>query len=192
MSTHRTPSELTGRTLLAAGRLAAACALVLFGLAGCAHKQIRVHIPVAYPVDLETIHPVEDSEIEPQPEPEIAPLQWPEPPKPPVRRRPPTPSEAEVPNQPGNELAPELAIGPLTTGGDSSPQSQQQARDLIGSVDRRIASLPARVADQERGQIRRVRNYLVQAKQALNTGDAEGAINVANKAKQIMDEVERQ
>jgi hypothetical protein len=191
VSTHRTSGERMERALLTAGRLTAVCALLLFGLAGCAHKQVRVHIPVAYPVDLEAMSSTEEGDIEPVPEPEIAPLQWPEPPRPPVRRRPPTPSEAEAPNQPGSEPAPELAIGPLTTGGDSSPQSQQQARDLIGSVDHRIASLPARVADQERGQIRRVRNFLEQAKQALNTGDAEGAINVANKAKQIMDEVER-
>ena len=100
-------------------------------------------------------------------------------------------AKAGVPTQPGTEAVPELNIGALTTGGDSSPQSQQQARDLIGSVDRRIASLPARIAGRERGELRQARNLLEQAKQALNTGDTEGAITVADKARQIMDELER-
>jgi hypothetical protein len=152
---------------------------------------VKVHIPVPYPVDLQISPSTEQGEIEPVPEPEIAPLQWPEQPRPPVRRRPPQPSEAGVPNQPGTDTTPELNIGALTTGGDTSPQSQQHARDLIGSVDRRIASLPARIAGQQRGELRQARNLLEQAKQALNTGDAEGAITVADKARQIMDEVER-
>ena len=192
MSTHRTSGERLGRNVKAGGKLPTLCALLALGLAGCAHKPLKVHIPAPYPVDLEKLPEPEDSQIEPLPEPEVAPLQWPEPPKPPVRRRPAPPTEAGVPTQPGNETAPEVAIGPLTTGGESNPQSQQQARDLIGSVDRRIVSLPARTADRQREQIRKVRNFLEQAKQALNTGDAEGAINVASKAKQIMDEVERQ
>jgi hypothetical protein len=178
------------RVLLAAGKLPAVCALLIFGLAGCAHK-IRAHIPVAYPVALETVPSTDDSEIDGMPEPEIAPLQWPEPPRPPVRRRPPPPIDAGVPTQPGNDTAPELAIGPLTTGGDSSPQSQQQARELIASVDHRVIALPGRVADSEKPRLRQVRNFLEQAKQALNTGDAEGASILANKARQIMDEVER-
>jgi hypothetical protein len=45
--------------------------------------------------------------------------------------------------------------------------------------------------NSERPQVRQVRNYLDQAKQALNTGDAEGAVNLANKARQLVDELER-
>jgi hypothetical protein len=83
-----------------------------------------------------------------------------------------------------------LAIGALTSGGDATPQSQQQARDLIASVDRRITTLPAKVADAQKPQLRQVRKFLDDAKQALNTGDTDGATNLANKAKVLMDELE--
>jgi hypothetical protein len=190
VSSHRTSGERIGEFVPASGKLPVICALLIFGLAGCAHK-VKVHIPVAYPVSLDTVSSTDDSAIEPVPEPEIAPLQWPEPARPPVRRRPAPPTDAGVPTQPSNDTTPELAIGPLTTGGDSSPQSQQEARELIASVDRRVVSLPVRVADSEKPRLRQVRNFLEQAKQALNSGDAEGASILANKARQIMDELER-
>jgi hypothetical protein len=168
------------------------CAFLIVGLAGCGHKQIRAHIPVALPVDLETLATA-DGDLDPIPQPELAPLQWPEPPRPPVRRRvPPRPEDAGGTAQPTSDAGPpELAIGTLSSGGDASPQSQQQARDLIGYIDRRISELPPRVANAEKPQVRQVRNFLDQAKQALNTGDADGAINLANKAKVMMDEMER-
>jgi hypothetical protein len=165
------------------------CAVLALGLAGCGHKQVRVHIPVASPVDLETLS-IPDDEIEQVPQPDVAPLQWPEPAKPPVRRRPPAPADANVPSQPNETPAPELSIGALSTGGDATPQSQQQARDLIASVERRITGLPARVADRQRPQVRQSRDYLDKAKKALNTGDTDGAMNLANKAKVLMDELE--
>lgn len=192
MNADRTSGERMSSTTITAGKLPAVCAFLIFGLAGCAHKPLKVHIPVATPVDLEKVAPMEDGDLEQVPEPDVAPLQWPEPPKPPVRRRPAAPTEAGGPAQPGNEQQPpELNIGTLTTGGDASQQSLQQARDLIGSVDKRIASVPARVTGQQRGELRQARNLLEQARQALNTGDAEGAMTVADKARQIMDEVER-
>jgi len=166
------------------------CALLTLVLAACSHKQVRAHIPVASPVDLETVMTLED-DIEPVPEPEVAPLQWPEPPRPPVRRRAP-PHEDAGAAQPNEPTAPELTIGMLSPGGEASAQSQQQARDLIGSVDRRVASLPARIANAQKPQVRKVRYYLDQAKQALNTGDADGAANLATKARVMVDELERQ
>lgn len=190
MNADRTSGERMRSNAIAAGKLPAVCAFLILGLAGCAHKPLKVHIPVATPVDLERVASSDDGDLEQVPEPEVAPLQWPEPPRPPVRRRPP-PSVEAGPTQPGNEQPPELNIGTLTTGGDASQQSLQRARDLIGTVDRRIASLPARIVGQQRGELRQARNLLEQAKQALNTGDAEGAITVADKARQIMDEVER-
>ena len=191
MNADRTSGERMRGNTIAAGNLAAVCSFLIFGLAGCMHKPLKVHIPVATPVDLQGVISTEDGDLEPVPEPEVAPLQWPEPPRPPVRRRPTPPNEAGTPAQPGNEPAPELNIGTLTTGGDASPQSLQQARDLIASVDRRTTSLPPHIANAQKPQLRQVRNYLDQAKQALNTGDAEGAVNLANKARQLIDELER-
>lgn len=190
MRTNRKSDERMGRHARRTGTLPCICVVLLaLGLAGCSHKQVRAHIPIASPVDLETLS-LPDDEITPVPEPDIAPLQWPEPPRPPVRHRPPAPADANVPSQPNETPAPELSIGALSTGGDATPQSQQQARDLIASVERRITGLPAQVADRQRPQVRQSKNYLDEAKKALNTGDTDGAMNLANKAKVLMDELE--
>jgi len=190
VSTNRTAGERMQSSVKMAGKAPALCALLVLGLAGCGHKPVKFHIPVAYPVPIEDTTSTTNDEIEPVPPPEVAPLQWPEPPRPP-RRRPAPPVDASTPSQPGNEAAPELSIGTLTTGGDASQQNIQQARELIASVDRRAMSLPPRITNAERPQLRQVQNYLDKAKQALNTGDAEGAVNLASKAQQLVDELER-
>jgi len=84
-----------------------------------------------------------------------------------------------------------VAIGALTTGGDAAPQSRQQAQDLIASILKRIAALPAKTADAQKRQIRQVRNFLDEAQKALKSGDAEGAKNLATKAKLLMDDLEK-
>jgi hypothetical protein len=84
-----------------------------------------------------------------------------------------------------------LAIGTLSTGDDASPQSQQQAQDLIASILKRIAALPAKTADAQKKQIRQIKTFILQAQKALNSGDAEGAKNLATKAKLLMDDLEK-
>ena len=188
MRSGRKPDERMGSRVSRAGVLG--CVLLPLALGGCGHKQLKAHLPVMSPVDLEAVA-VPDTAIETIPEPDLVPLPWPEAPRPPVRRRPPPREDAATPAQPGVEPppAPELSIGALTTGGDSTPQSQQQARDLIASIDRRVASISARSA--ARPQMRQAKNFLDQSKKALNSGDADGAINLANKARVLMDELEQ-
>jgi hypothetical protein len=126
------------------------------------------------------------------PAPELEPLPPPAPPKPTPRRRPAPKEEPQSPAQ--GASAPEvaaLAIGALSTGGDATPQSQQQAQDLIASILRRIAALPANIADAQKRQVRQVRNFIDQAQKALSSGDAEGARNLATKAKLLMDDLEK-
>jgi hypothetical protein len=84
-----------------------------------------------------------------------------------------------------------LAIGSLSTGGDAAPQSQQQAHDLIASILKRIAALPAKTADAQKKQVRQIHNFIDQAQRALNSGDAEGAKNLATKANLLMDDLEK-
>jgi hypothetical protein len=83
------------------------------------------------------------------------------------------------------------AIGTLSTGGDAAPQSQQEAQDLVASIRRRIAALPARTADAQKKEIRQIQNFIDQAQKALKSGDAEGAKNLATKAKLLMDDLEK-
>ncbi len=185
-------------------RTAAAALLSLaaaFGLSGCLFHKTKplvlpqiAHAPIALePVPLPEPPPM----IATLPPPELGPL--PETPAEPAprRRRPssaqpaapvPTPAPAQV------AAAPEpaaVAIGALSTGSDATPQNQQQVRDLIASIVKRIAALPAKTVDDQRAQLRQVKQFLDQAQQALDSGDAEGAKNLATKAKLLMDDIEK-
>jgi hypothetical protein len=165
--------------------------LLIAGLAGCRHKAPLVVIPrgAGAPIALE-------DPPAPDPEPTIASLPEPElpslspPPLPPPPRRRPTPAPKEEPQV--AEAAPaELAIGTLSSGGNLAPQIQQQAHDMIQSISRRISALSSKTADAEKRQIRQIRHFLDQAQQALNTGDIEGAKNLATKARLLMDDLEK-
>lgn len=116
-----------------------------------------------------------------------------------VRKRPTPPKDATTtttppapqPPESAPADAPELALGSLSAGGDSGPESQQEARDLIASIQRRVAGLPRSVSSQERNQLRQVTSFLKRAQQALESGDAVGSVNLATKARLIMDDIEK-
>jgi hypothetical protein len=167
--------------------------ILVAGLAGCRHKAPAYVLPhgALVPVDIE---------IPPDPDPppliaslaqeDFGPLSEPPPPPPPKRR--PTPAPKEEPPVQIAEAAPAaLAIGTLSTGGEAAPQSQQQAQDMIASITRRIAALPSQTYNAQKRQIRQVLNFVDQAKKALGSGDAEGAKNLATKAKLLMDDLEK-
>lgn len=80
-------------------------------------------------------------------------------------------------------------LGELSAGGNTTPQTQQDAFELISSSERRLSRLSSTVARQQQAQLRKVRYFLKQAKQALSTGDAEGAKTLATKAKLLLDDV---
>jgi hypothetical protein len=163
-------------------------------LAGCHHKVAFVIPSSAHaPVELVAVPPPEQPEIiATLPAPELPPLPLP---PPPARRRnpPPAPPKETPPPPPQVASAPEpaAAIGSLSSGGDSVGQSQQQAKDLIATILKRIAALPAKIADSKKGEVRQVRRFLDQAQQALNSGDADGAKNLATKATLLMDDLEK-
>jgi hypothetical protein len=169
--------------------------VLVAGLAGCHHKPAVLALPrgVLAPIDLEDI-PLPESlpEIAELPPPELGPPSPPPPPKPVPRRRPAPKEEPQPPVQVA--AAPEpatLAIGSLSTGGDAAPQSQQEARDLISSILKRIAALPGNTANAQKQQIKQIHNFLDQAQKALTSGDAEGARNLATKARVLMDDLEK-
>ena len=180
------------------GNKAALLLVLAMGLAGCHRKTLRQVLPqgVLAPVDLETPDASDPApEIATLPPPEFGlPSPAPPPPRPVARRRPAAPKEeSRPPVQIASEVSPAaLAIEKsLSTGGEAAPQSQQQARDLIVSIQKRIAALPPKTADSQKKQIRQVNNFLDQALKALKAGDAEGANNLATKAKLLMDDLEK-
>jgi hypothetical protein len=167
--------------------------LLCAGLAGCRHKIPPYAIPIAPQISLESADPQSDGPlVAAEPPPDFGPLPPVNPPAPSQRRRSGPKEEPAPPAPAADEPAPaDLAIGSLSTGLDATPQVQQQARDMIASILKRIAALPARTAESQRREVRQVRHFVDQAQQAINTGDTEGAKNLATKAGLLMDDLEK-
>jgi hypothetical protein len=169
-------------------------AVLVAGLGGCRHKVTPYVLPQVAQAPIE---------LEVPPEPENPPMIQPEPetavvippvaePKRPARRRTAPAKETAPPVQvAAAEPSAAIAIGSLSSGGDTTPQSRQQAKDLIASIVKRLGALPGRTASQQKELVRQVRSFLKQAQQALDSGDAEGAKTLATKAKLLMDDVEK-
>lgn len=175
------------------------CFGLTVGLGGCRHKtQIATLPPVLTPVALEVI-----------PEPANLPMVEAPPVKlPPVpvasdagklrreRKRPvpktaPAPEPVQVASATPEPSAEETAIGSLTAGGEASPQTKQEAEDLITSSEKRLNALSAQKAEDEKSQVSKVKNFLKDAQEALKTGDVDGAKTLATKAKLLLDDLEK-
>lgn len=189
------PAQDFAATLVRVGRSCALSLLLVAGLTGCRHKTPQLpYVSMAEPLELEDVPPPDDLPMiaeEPAPAPIPPPSQPVEPPKPVARRRPAPPKEATPPAQVASAADPALAIGALSSGGESTPQSQQQAKDLITAIMKRLKDLPSKTASQKKDEIRQVRHFLEEAQHALDSGDAEGAKNLATKASLLMDDVEK-
>jgi hypothetical protein len=84
------------------------------------------------------------------------------------------------------------AIGPLTTGDSASGErTKHETSDLIGSTQQGLSGIQAKrtLSDEEKATAGQIHNYLKQAQQALENGDADGAHLLATKAKVLLDEL---
>ena len=170
------------------------CALIL--LDGCRHKQLAPQLPpVVLTPDVPPPPPTSPPMKSPVPESvdtppsvtvtQVKPKRTPKKAPKPVAVEPPQPVETASAGAP----TPASTVGELSTGGEANPQKQQDAAELIVSSERRLDLLSKSTAGQQETQIRQVRNFLRQAKEALSTGDAEGAKTLATKAKVLMDDL---
>lgn len=193
--------------------LTAAALGLLLSSTGCfGHKPVRtVTLPQAkVPVMAETLpepDPPPLLEAPEQEEAEIPIAAAAATPKKVVRRRPAPAKTAIAPTDaagtvggspaPGTEagaagpMPEEDAIGELSAGGDSTPQVQQEASEIIASNEKRISALPADVLRSKRSQISKIRNFQRQASEALKSGDAEGAKTLATKARVLLYDLDR-
>ncbi len=85
----------------------------------------------------------------------------------------------------------DAAVGALTAGGETNPQTKQDAEELIASIDKRLNALSAQKAEEQKAQVSKVRNFWKDAQDALKSGDAEGAKTLATKAKLLLDDLEK-
>jgi len=104
---------------------------------------------------------------------------------------PPEPPPAETQVASAAAPTPDAAVGALTAGGETNPQTKQEAEDLIASIDKRLNALPAQKAEEQKAQVSKVRNFWKDAQDALKSGDAEGAKTLATKAKLLLDDLEK-
>jgi hypothetical protein len=82
------------------------------------------------------------------------------------------------------------AIGQLTTGDSASGErTKHETADLIGSTQQGLSSIKRSLSNEEKATAGQIHNYLKQAQQALENGDADGAHLLATKAKVLLDEL---
>lgn len=176
-----------------------ACAVFCFGLTvglgGCRHKpQLAPLPPVMSPVALEEIPEPENLPMVEVPQIKLPPVPVATNAKPKRERKKPAPKPVTPePVQVASAAPPpeETAIGSLTAGGEASPQTKQDAADLIASSEKRLNALSAQKAEEEKTTVSKVKNFLKDAQEALKSGDAEGAKTLATKAKLLLDDLEK-
>jgi len=82
------------------------------------------------------------------------------------------------------------AIGQLTTGDSASGErTKHETADLIGATQLGLSSIKRSLSNEEKATAGQIHNYLKQAQQALENGDADGAHLLATKAKVLLDEL---
>src|ERR1700730_17974696 len=82
------------------------------------------------------------------------------------------------------------AIGQLTTGDSASGErTKHETADLIGATQQGLIRIKRSLSNEEKATAGQIHNYLKQAQQALENGDADGAHLLATKAKVLLDEL---
>jgi hypothetical protein len=171
-----------------------------FGLSGCRHKPLLAPLPpIQTPVELVDVPPLENPPMLEMPQVRLPPLPIAAAAARPKRERKKTVAKAApapVAPAPVQATAAEpssetTAIGALTAGGEANPQKKQEAADLIASIERRLNAFSPQTTDERKAQISKVRNFWRDAQAALQSGDAEGAMTLATKAKLLLDDLER-
>ena len=108
-------------------------------------------------------------------------------PKPPVRRRR-TPASSSGDLQPGSSTEPEVsAIGQLSSGDPTDSRRQTQAS--IDSIERSLNGIKRTLSGSEQKTAAHIREFLKQAKDALASGDIDGAGTLAAKARVLLNEL---
>jgi ribosomal protein S20 len=178
--------------LSAASAKIAAWLLPFLLLSGCIHKtQLAQNLPVAPPIE-DTPPPRPEPAPTNLPPPEVTiPLQtMPQvtPPPEPVKKAPkhkkPTNSNPQIAS---NEPPVVSAAGTLSAG--DPPSVRQQADASIEATEKSLNGITRKLDNQEQKTATQIREYLKEAREALTSGDADGARNLAIKAKTLLDEL---
>lgn len=101
---------------------------------------------------------------------------------------PPQPAQAKNPPDVAATAEPAIsAIGQLSSG--DPVNSRQDTEDSILAIEKGLNGLNRTLSDNEQKTADHIREFLKQSRQALGTGDIDGAHNLAAKAKVLLDEL---
>jgi outer membrane biosynthesis protein TonB len=167
-------------------------------LAGCVPKDNSQTQPLA--------PPIEDT---PLPKPSVAPANLPPPvvsvptpppspdsnanaqtqppPKPPAKHKKSQPVTTQPTQQAATGDSSVSAIGQLSSGAPSD--LRQQTSDSIAATERGLNGITRTLNDQEQKTAAQIKEWLKQARAALDTGDVDGARTLAAKAKALLTEL---
>ena len=79
------------------------------------------------------------------------------------------------------------AIGQLSSGDDAG--ARDQTENSLNEIERGLNGVTRQLSDQEQATAAHIREFLKQAREALKTGDADGAGTLAAKAKVLLQEL---
>jgi hypothetical protein len=106
---------------------------------------------------------------------------------PPKHKKPPPKNTQQAAVTPPAENPSVSAIGQLTSGEPSD--QKRQTEDLIAATERSLNGLGTNLSTQEQKTAAQIREYLKHARDALNSGDVDGASTLAAKAKAVLSEL---
>lgn len=165
-------------------------------LTGCwFHRHKSMPAPAVAPV-IETDANAIPASVEPPPliiiptYPQITETQLPyEPPKPPSRRRK-QPAPPVQDTQQTTSVPPAVsAIGQLSTGDPAG--ARYQTENSINEIERILNNLNRSLSEQEETTASHIREFIKQAREALKSGDVDGASTTTLKAKVLLQELTR-
>jgi hypothetical protein len=80
-------------------------------------------------------------------------------------------------------------VGQLSTG--DSTEQRREASDSLAATERGLNGINRSLNDQEQKTAAHIREYIKQARTALNSGDVDGASTLAAKARLLLGELVR-
>ncbi len=99
-------------------------------------------------------------------------------------------AQATPPPQLQAAAASNSPIGQLTIGDSASGErTKHETADLISTTQQGLSSIKRTLSNDEKATAGQIHNYLKQAQQALDNGDADGAHLLATRAKVLLDEL---
>jgi len=176
-------------------RIAQAALLLAILPCGCVHKEkAQVQPPLAPPIEDAPPSKPDNAPVNLPPPVVTIPQQTP----PKVTQAPPPPAPKPAPRhhkkqsegtqEAENNPPPEVsAAGQLSTG-DPNDQ-RQQTSDSLSDTEHKLNTIGRKLDDQEQKTSAQIREFIKEARAALDTGDVEGAKTLAQKAKVLLSEL---